>query len=71
MNTFIKLFCCCVLAFTAHVVQAQHGWFTLYSDSTALVQDANAISAQFIAEVLKVEPALPFKPNTILNTKPF
>jgi hypothetical protein len=49
----------------------QKNWFTVYTDSTSLVNDGNEITKQFIADVKKINPDLKFEVTTVLNTTPY
>ena len=57
-----------IMACTSSV--AQQKWFTLYHDSVALVNDANAISNRFINDVKRMKKDLTFGPEVIVNTQP-
>ena len=50
---------------------AQQKWFTLYTDSTELVNDGNKISKLFIEDIRKVNPNVELDIKTILNTTPY
>ncbi|MFT3902175.1 MAG: hypothetical protein QM727_03340 [Niabella sp.] len=52
-------------------VFAQHKWFSLYIDSTRLVNDANEIGSLFIADINKIKPGINFHPPIILHTTPW
>lgn len=50
---------------------AQNKFFRTYTDSTALVQDANHIVTHFTEKVNAISPVFTSPPVAILNTKPF
>lgn len=50
-------------------VKAQQNLFSLYTDSAALVNDANQFIGQFAKAVKKIRPDLAVKPKAILNTQ--
>ncbi len=50
---------------------AQNQWFQTYTDSTALVKDANEISDNFIDDIKKIKPDFQFNGKTLLDTSPF
>lgn len=50
---------------------SQKQWFTTYSDSIALVKDANNITASFTKDIKKISPKLKFDIKTVLNTTPY
>lgn len=61
---FLFLFC------TLHL-SAQQKWFAVYTDSAALVTDANSIVDDFVQRVNAISPVMSAKPTAILNTKPY
>lgn len=67
MKKFIFL-----LVFTTSIttLSAQEKWFHLYTDSVALMKDANEISNRFVADVKKIRPDISFSPKIVLNTTP-
>ena len=46
-------------------------FFHTYTDSAALVHDANRITADFVTRVNAIHPLIDSAPRAILNTKPF
>ncbi|RYE29062.1 MAG: hypothetical protein EOP48_32915 [Sphingobacteriales bacterium] len=50
---------------------AQETWFSKYSDSAKLVQDANSLITEFVSKVNTISPVLDSQPLAILNTKPY
>lgn len=46
-------------------------FFRTYTDSAALVHDANRITADFVTRVNAIHPLIDSAPRAILNTKPF
>lgn len=66
-----KFLCCCSVLLLCNLLHGQNNWFNLYTDSVALVADANEISDRFISDVFNIKPDLQFNPNTILNTQPW
>ncbi|WP_445453727.1 hypothetical protein [Flavobacterium sp. 25HG05S-40] len=50
---------------------AQKNWFTTYTDSVALVKDANQVSSQFTKDIKKIYPDMAFEVKTILHTTPY
>lgn len=50
---------------------AQNQWFKTYTDSIALVNDANALSKVFISDIQKIKPNYKFEGNIILDTSPY
>ncbi|HYF67796.1 MAG TPA: hypothetical protein VD884_06665 [Ohtaekwangia sp.] len=50
---------------------AQQKFFRMYTDSTALIHDANYIVADFTKKVNAISPVFTSRPTAILNTKPF
>ncbi len=67
-KSILLSFVCLLLTFSA---SAQRNWFTTYTDSVALVKDANQVSSQFIKDIKKVCPNLKFEVKTILHTTPY
>lgn len=59
------------LIFFVNLSFAQQKWFTLYTDSTALVKDANDITSLFISDIQKIKSDIPLDIKTILNTSPY
>lgn len=68
MKKIILLLCALFTGFGAF---AQKNWFTVYTDSTALVKDASIITADFIADVKKLSPDMKFEVTSVLNTTPY
>ena len=62
---FIALFLTCHLAFS------QKNWFSVYSDSASLVQDASTITKAFIADIKKIKPGIALDVTAVLNTTPY
>lgn len=54
-----------------HILSAQSKWFTLYTDSVALVKDGKTITEKFIKDVKRIDPKIGLEVNTILNTSPY
>jgi len=50
---------------------AQNQWFYTYTDSIALVRDANEISNKFLSDIKHIEPKIQFEGKTILDTSPY
>jgi hypothetical protein len=49
----------------------QQNWFTLYTDSNALVKDACEVSALFMHDIQQLDPSVAMDVKTILNTTPY
>ena len=47
-----------VLLFLSQITFAQKEWFSTFTDSTALVKQANQISSTFIKDIAKIKPTL-------------
>jgi hypothetical protein len=50
---------------------AQNQWFQTYTDSIALVKDANLISEAFITDIRNIKSDFKFEGNIILDTSPY
>lgn len=50
---------------------AQKEWFSLYTDSSKLVNDASKITADFKKDLEKIEPSINFSIKSVLNTTPY
>lgn len=50
---------------------AQKNWFSLYQDSTQLVQDARTITTSFENDIKKISPTIKFSIKAVLNTTPY
>lgn len=50
---------------------AQKKWFTTYSDSIALVKDANTITKSFTKDIYKNNKKIKFNIKTVLHTTPY
>lgn len=68
MKKFILII---ALTLLGNLTFAQNKWFTLYTDSTALVSDANEIRDLFVADIKNIRPEINFKPDILLNTTPY
>lgn len=66
-----KMFFVSLLSMLGSSVFAQKDWFTVYTDSLALVKDANLVASQFIADAVKAQPSIKFDVKAILNTTPY
>lgn len=64
------LFACIALS-TTSLLSAQDRWFTTYTDSAALVNDAQRITDRFIADVQAIAPDLVFRPKPVAHTTPY
>lgn len=65
----MKKFLVIIIAFICFQTNAQTRWFTTYSDSAALVIDANKIVQQFNTKIKKLNPAIPLhNSKAIKNT---
>lgn len=67
MKTIITLV---FLLFGALNAISQNEWFQTYTDSVALIKDANHISNAFIANIKAIKPDFQFDGKTILDTSP-
>lgn len=65
-----KLTLSCILSVFYNLLIAQNQWFQTYSDSVALVKDANAISNKFIGDIKAIKPDFQWNGKTILDTSP-
>ncbi|MGL2993827.1 hypothetical protein [Flavobacterium sp. TSSA_36] len=59
------------LLFCSSISIAQKEWFSTFSDSTALVKQANLISDTFIKDITKISPKTILVLKTRLNTTPY
>lgn len=59
------------LILSIQLASAQPQWFRLYEDSTTLVNDGKAITAEFTKDILRLKPGISFSVNTKLNTTPY
>ena len=60
-----------VLLFLSQITFAQKEWFSAFTDSTALVKQANQISSTFIKDIAQIKPTLVLTLKTRLNTTPY
>lgn len=60
-----------VLIVICNFTFAQNQWFTVYTDSTQMVKDANEIVTQFTSQVKKTRPDLKFEIAAVKNTTPY
>lgn len=63
---FLLVFC-----LITQISFAQKKWFSLYTDTTAEIRDAKAITLKFIKDVKKISPSTKIKVVPILNTTPY
>lgn len=59
------------LLFIIQITTAQKNWFTTYSDSIKLVNDAQIITKLFTNDIKKNKPDLTFNIKTVLHTTPY
>lgn len=59
------------LIFICNFSFTQNKWFSLYSDSTALVKDANELVRQFNVDIREIDSKLEFNLKAIKNTTPY
>jgi hypothetical protein len=52
-------------------ILSQQKWFSLYNDSTLLVNDAKKITTSFENDIKEISPALKYSIKTVLNTTPY
>jgi hypothetical protein len=72
MKYFSRVFFLNICLFSSFSVSSQSKWFSLYSDSSAMVKDANTIVQDIKSTVQKANPALKLDANTaIKNTSPY
>lgn len=57
-----------VLILFCEIAAGQDGLFSLYKDSSDLVDDAKRISEKFSADIQKIEPSLKLDVNVVKNT---
>lgn len=50
---------------------AQKKWFSLYTDSAALLNKGTSITQQFVKDVQNLKPGLALQPKVILHTTPY
>jgi len=55
----------------ANISNAQKKWFTPYTDSVALVNDANEITGIFVSDIQKLTNDSSLRPVAVLNTTPW
>jgi hypothetical protein len=60
-----------LLILLSHTGFAQQKWFTIYTDSAALVKNASEVTASFISDVKQLQPSIEFNVKAILNTTPY
>ena len=60
-----------ILLFSSGSILAQEKWFTVYSDSVSLSQDANRITIEFVQDVKKVGEGAQLNLKTVVNTTPY
>ena len=58
------------LLFVGHLTTAQEKWFTSFTDSTALVENANKIATIFINDVKRLKPDIKMDVRVVMNTTP-
>jgi len=63
--------CVVLLLLLSYEAYSQKKLFRVYTDSTALVEDANNVVSEFTNEVDNISPVFKSKPGAVLNTKPF
>lgn len=59
------------LTIVVNLAFAQKKWFTLYTDSIALVKDGNQVSTLFENDIKKIIPNIEFDIKTVLHTTPY
>ncbi len=59
------------LLLSIQIATAQKKWFTTYSDSIALVKDANAITKTFTKDIKKCNKNVAYNIKTVLHTTPY
>ncbi len=59
------------LLLSIQIATAQKKWFTTYSDSIALVKDANAITKSFTKDIKKCNKNVAYNIKTVLHTTPY
>lgn len=65
-----KIMTALVFVLTTNLFFAQENWFKTYSDSLALMRDANLITNQFKADLKKIKPNSKLNAEPILHTTP-
>lgn len=64
------IFLIAILCSTGHLF-AQKEWFSLYVDSTKLVNDAKIITTDFENDIKTISPTTKFSIKSVLNTTPY
>ena len=59
-----------ILILNLNFTYAQETWFTLFTDSTSLVKNANKLSMAFVSDVKKINPDIKLEATSIVNTTP-
>lgn len=59
------------MIFCTNFLFAQNKIFSTYSDTIALLKDANNLVKTFTKDVKKIEPKIPFEIKTRINTTPY
>lgn len=66
-----KILLVLALYISSHSAHCQDQWFTLYTDSIALVKQGNAITNQFIKDIKRIKSDSKLDVKTILHTTPY